>query len=154
MSGWNETPAERAERVRKWKVGVGDWLREFEWSHWVTLTVAGRWSPQRLEQAFVDEFVRFATKVSQGPVPYAFSIESGALGDNPHVHALLCGTEHLRSDRLAQAWRHGRATVEVYDAQRGSTHYLAKGIGSKALSYDWSRRMPPLVADLAKRAAA
>lgn len=143
MTGWSETPGEAAQRVKDWKRGVGDWLREYEWNHWLTLTVRGRWPQERLLRAFKDEFVRYVAKAAQGPVRFAYVIEGGALGDQPHLHALLHGIEHLDAKRLWSAWRHGRARVDAYDARRGATHYLAKEIGGSVLDYGVSERMPP-----------
>ena len=143
MTGWRETPGEAAQRVKGWKQGVGNWLQEYEWHHWLTLTVRGRWPQERVLRAFKDEFVRYATKSTQGPVRYAYVLEGGALGDRPHLHALLHGTERLGASRLGSAWRHGRSEVDPYDARRGATHYLAKEIGGRVLDYGVSERMPP-----------
>lgn len=144
MSGWNETPVDAAVRVRSWRLAFGDWLREHRWSHWVTLTVAGQWPAERLQRAFREEFIRFVTKTGQGRVPYAFVIEGGPLGDRPHLHALISGTETADRARLERAWRHGRAAVEVYDPRRGAAYYLAKEIGGRVLDYGVSARMPAL----------
>lgn len=143
MSGWTETPEERLMRLKRWRTAVGVWLRDYEWNHWVTLTVARRWPPDRLGKAFVEEFVRYATKVSQGPVAYSFVIEGGAVGDQAHLHCLLHGTASIPVARLETAWRHGRASAEVYDRQRGAAYYMAKEIGGRVLDYDCSHRMPP-----------
>ena len=144
MTGWNETPTDVATRVRAWKLGMGDWLRGYQWSHWVTLTVDGQWPAERLLRAFHDEFVRFATKVAQGPVQYAFVVEGGVLGDQAHLHALISGTETAASKRLERAWRHGRAHVRSYQPSLGAAHYLTKEIGGRVLDYGVSRRMRPL----------
>ena len=154
MSGWTETPQEVAERVRKVRVGWGDFVRSLEWSRCVHLTVDGNWSAERLQQRFEREFVRFATKVLQGPVRYAFVIEGGPLGDRAHLHGLLYFTSTLDRTRLAQAWRYGRAEVTVYDPHRGAAYYLAKEIGGRALGYGVSGRLPPLCADGSGQSAA
>lgn len=144
MSGWIETPDEAAVRLRRLRAETGDWLLRYEWSHWVTLTVDGVWSADRLRRVLVDEFVRHATKVTQGPVPFAFVIEGGARGEQAHVHALLYGTAGLDCVRLERAWRHGRAKVTVYDPLRGAPYYLVKEVGGRAVDYGVSSRMPPL----------
>ena len=38
MHGWNETPQELAERVKRVRAGWTDWLRQYHWSHVVHLT--------------------------------------------------------------------------------------------------------------------
>ena len=144
MIGWNETPEEVAKRLKRCRAELGGWLRKYEWSHWATLTVDRVWSPERLVRALIDRFVRFATKATQGPVPYVYVIEGGALGDRPHAHVLLSGTERLDATRLQAAWPHGRARVEVYDPEQGAANYLTKEFGGTALDYGQSRRLPPL----------
>lgn len=143
MSGWNETAREAAERVNRVRGEWGDWVRSREWNHCVHLTVEGKWCAERLQQRFEREYLRFCTKVAQGPVAFAFSIEGGALGDQAHLHGLLYGTQRLDCTRLALAWRYGRAEVTVYDPQRGAAHYNAKEIGGRVLDYGVSGRMPP-----------
>ena len=144
MTKWIETAHEAAQRVRNLRAGWGDWAKRHQWNHCVHLTVDGKWSTERLRQRFEREYVRFATKVVQQPVRYLFAIEGGAVGDQPHCHALLYGTEQLACTQLALAWRYGRAQVEVYDPQRGAAHYLAKEFGGRVLDYGVSGRMPPL----------
>ena len=143
MPGWNETPIQRTIRIRRMRGELAAWLRTFAWTHWATLTVARTETPGRLRQIFDNEFVRFATKLTQDQVTYAFVIEGGALGDRPHLHALLaCGLD-LAATRLERAWRHGLARVQAYDPQRGGARYLAKQIGSVALDWGLSSRRPP-----------
>ncbi len=137
----------------------GDWLANYEWTHWVTLTIspkggtrlgrAGRCrrSTADVVRAFKEEFHRFCTKVTGSRVPYVISVESGLFGDNPHVHALLYGTEAISCARLAEVWRHGRAKVEVYDAAQNGATYLAKEAGRSDWTWDTSKTMPPRRAD-------
>ena len=97
----------------------------------------------QLTHAFLG-FVRYLTKVAQGPVPYFYVIEGGVLGDHPHIHALVAGTGNLDTDRIANAWRHAapeRCLVSTYDRRRGAAHYISKEIASRALAWDFSKRM-------------
>lgn len=154
MRGWNETALEAEMRVRQVQRTLGEWLRSYEWTYWLTLTVDGKWSAGRLGPTFEREFVRFATKVSQGPVRFAYVIEGGVLGDQPHLHALLWVRGALDCGRLSEAWRHGRALVQVYDPSRGAAHYLAKEFGKRALDFGMSSRLPPLRVSAATSPAA
>lgn len=147
MIGWNETPEEVAKRLKQYRAEFGNWLRRYAWSHWATLTVEKKWSLERLVRELNQRFVRYATRAAQGPVPYVYVIEGGALGDRPHAHVLLSGTERLDATRLQAAWPHGRARVEVYDPEQCAANYLTKEFGGKALDYGQSRRLPPLRLD-------
>jgi hypothetical protein len=138
QSGTSASPKELSQ-------AYGNWLRTFDWSHWVTLTTSRTYSPDRLRKAFDEEFVRFATKTTQNPVQYFYAIEGGALGDRPHLHALIAGTSQLECARLKAAWRHGqRVEVAVYVPHLGAAHYLAKEIGGRVLLYGWSNRLAPV----------
>lgn len=100
-------------------------------------------SVEHLKKAFEVEFVRYCERAAQGRVCYSLSIEGGTLGDRPHIHALISGTSALGCGRLEDAWRHGRAEIEVYDPAEGAARYLVKEIGGRVLDYDVSRRAPP-----------
>lgn len=133
----------------------GEWLGRYEWTHWLTLTVnpstrprmgrAGKCprSPEGVRLAFRNELVRYAEKVSRNRVPFAYSVERGVGGDNPHLHALLCVQGMLESAPLARAWRHGRATVERYDQARGAAFYLSKTFSRLDAEWDVSTTFPP-----------
>ena len=130
---------------RRLRGAWGAWLGEYEWSHIVHLTTATPFSEARLVKAFRDEFVRYAEKVAQNPVPYWFAVEGGALGDRPHIHALLAGAERLTTAQLVGAWRHARPErlrVSEYDAALGASYYITKEIGGRALDYGASKRFP------------
>ena len=145
---WCESPHEAARRVKAWAEGLGGWLGSYLWSHVVHLTVDGRWSPERLVQRFEREFVRFAAKTAQRSIPYAFAIEGGALGDQPHLHGLIYGTDRLNSERPEGAWRYGRAEAVAYEPKLGAAHYLTKEIGDRVLDYGVSSRLPPRRVDV------
>jgi hypothetical protein len=133
----------------------GEWLSGYGWTHWITLTVdpsgrkrmgrAGKCprSPEGVRRAFRNEFVRYAEKVSGRRVPFAYAVERGIGGDNPHVHALLWVYGGMESALLVRAWRHGRATVEAYDPARGAVFYLSKTFGRDGAEWDVSSTFPP-----------
>ncbi len=142
------------------------WIRPYAWTHWVTLTTGARstrvlkqlpsgrrvtvWkrspaptlSTERLVMAFGEEFIRYLEKVSQSRVYFAFTVEGGALGDRPHLHAVLLVGAAVAPARLARAWRNGRATVERYDPDRAAVWYMLKEMGGRVL--DYGVRLPPI----------
>ena len=97
-----------------------------------------------IKKAFEEQFVRYCTKVLRHRVPYAFVVELGHSGSNPHIHALLYGTEDIPCARLAEVWRHGRAKVQLYDPSRNAATYMAKEAGESDFTWDCSRTLPPL----------
>jgi len=96
-----------------------------------------------IKKAFEQQYVRQCTKLAQHLVLYVFAVELGGNGSNPHIHALLYGTEAIPCDRLVRAWRHGRATVEVYDPTQNGATYLAKEAGRDEFMWDVSKSLPP-----------
>jgi hypothetical protein len=96
-----------------------------------------------VRRAFRNEFVRYAEKVSGARVPFAYAVERGVGGDNPHIHALLCIHGAMRIERLSGAWRHGRVTIEAYDPARGAASYLSKTFGHLGAEWDISSTLPP-----------
>lgn len=138
----------------------GEWLSGYAWTHWLTLTVdpsrgtrggkrrLGRAgicsrSAEGVRRAFRNELIRYAEKVSRSRVAFAYTVEQGVGGDNPHIHALLFVPETMEGDRLSRAWRHGRATAERYDPTRGAAFYLSKTFWRTGADWDVSRTFPP-----------
>ncbi len=97
-----------------------------------------------IAKAFEQQYVRQCTKLAQQRVPYVFAVELGGSGSNPHIHALLHGTEAIPCAQLAEVWRHGRARVEVYDPFLNGATYLAKEAGLPDFNWDVSKTLPPL----------
>ena len=96
-----------------------------------------------IKRAFEQQFVRQCTKLAQQRVPYVCVVELGGSGSNPHIHALLYGTEAIPCAKLAKWWRHGRAKVEVYDPTKNGATYLAKEAGREDFTWDVSKTLPP-----------
>lgn len=135
-----------ARRAREFRRAYGTWLKQHVWSHWVTLTTGRLFAAERLLHAFQDEYIRGLAKVTQHAVPYFFVIEGGALGDRPHLHALIAQTSALDCTRLESAWRHGRARVAIFDARQRAADYMVKEVGANVIDYGPSpTRWQPIV---------
>jgi len=141
------------------------WIGPYDWTHWVTLTTGARstrvvkqlpsgrrvtaWktspapalSTERVVKAYTEEFIRYLEKVSQGPVYSAYTVEGGALGDRPHLHAVLMVGAEVAPKQVERAWRYGRASVEHYDPKGAAVRYMLKEMGGRVL--DYGVRLPP-----------
>ena len=122
---------------------VGNWLDTLApWNFWCTFTY--RYPPSL--PAVRRSMCRFNEEIS--PSLMFWGSESGACTGRNHVHALLYFDENRISMPLFGAvpissraiWskafkRFGRSHVDVFDPERGASHYVAKYV-SKRLS-DW-----------------
>ena len=133
---------ERAARVRR---AWGEYLGRFAWHPFATLTFERPCTPERARRAFVEGYARRLARQAQRPVPWFYAVEFDALGERPHVHALVAGTGGLTIGQLERAWRHGNTRVLAYDPERGAAFYVCKAIAGARALYDLSRRRPPLL---------
>lgn len=105
----------------------GAWIRAFPWHHWVTLTFADPASREYAWSAF-EAFIRRLERKGSG-VWWCAVQEERWEGRHVHLHALLGGTDQLRTDEIAAAWKAGKIKkVVVYDPPRGAAWYLAKEV--------------------------
>lgn len=122
---------------------VGEWLDGVSpWTFWATFTYRNSPSLPSVRRSMS----RFNEEIS--PSLMFWGSESGACTGRNHVHALLYFDENRISMPLFGAvpissraiWskafkRFGRSHVDVFDPERGASHYVAKYV-SKRLS-DW-----------------
>lgn len=121
-----------------------DYLSGREWSHFVTLTTSRARSDESIVRAFTNRFIRALARHAQSPVAWFYAIERGrAFETNPHLHALLAGTEALTSSTISVAWPLGFTNVKLYDLARGAASYVTKSVLADMDSYDFSRRSAP-----------
>ena len=152
---WDDNREPEMERWRLRQVW-GDWLSEFVWHHFVTLTfrpdkpekpgqrVKRERSIDAIERLFKFGFVRRASWFTHRPLAWYAVIERGK-GGLLHVHALMWGTDALTMDQFGSAWKAGLCDIARYDWRLGAAHYVAKDIAAGA---EWfmSKRWPPRLA--------
>jgi hypothetical protein len=124
-------------------LALAQWMRSYDWHHYVTLTTARFHSRDALCVAFKSGYVRRLAREAQRRIGWWFVLEDSADG-RPHVHALLWGTDVLAECQLHRAWPAGRCHVVAYDPSRGAAHYMVKTFW-RELDWDCSRILPPLV---------
>lgn len=136
------TYSDIAEDCEQQRRAWGDWLRCYQWSHVVTLTTRHPTTATQLRKQFHNAFIRRLGRLARRSVQWFFAIESGPLGDQPHVHALISGTSELTVAQIAGAWKEGITRVNAYDARRGAAFYVSKELSRIPDDYDMSRRFP------------
>ncbi len=132
----------------------GDWLSEFEWSHWATLTFRPYVVPESpglapptplrprpgpptdfARRAFGGFIGRLEDRCGE-PLAWFRGDELGERLGRLHLHALLSGTDGLFPSTVGQSWPYGFSAVEVYDPKLGAAHYLTKYVTKSLASYD------------------
>ena len=130
------------------------WLSRYRWAHWMTGTTDKATTPDRILRAFTRWTVRELARQSKARVPYFVMVEQKPHG-HPHIHALLGGTQSLRTRDVAARWTLGHSAVTLYNPALGATHYVTKTIGAEMSTDCWdiSRRLPPLLDATSQSAA-
>ena len=116
--------SEHANVKRAW----GEWLRQWRWDWWVTLTFRYPVSTRQAHRLW-KEWIHLLEHSVQSKVHYVRVTEYQRFrGDIPHFHALLLGVREQQPKRWEGTWNNlgGLAKVEPYDVKLGATHYLAK----------------------------
>ena len=134
----------------------GDWLSEFKWDHWLTLTlrpyeppsvpglgpayrpISSGWPTPAYGRRAYDRYITDLSRRARQPVEWFRAYELGRGHDRPHFHALLSGTQTLPTDTIRLAWREGWARAEEYDPSLGATYYVTKSVGTEITDYDIS----------------
>ena len=131
---------EAAEVVRQLSGPVvwGEWLSEFSWDHFVTLTFRYPVSDEAATRE-VRRWIRRLEQRAQGRIGRFLVFETDAGGDI-HVHAHLEGTSKLAEGHVRSTWRSGISEACPYDPNRGASHYVSKRMSSSDLIWEFARR--------------
>jgi hypothetical protein len=119
----------------------GEWLKQYIWHHYVTLTCS---DPRRSEAAAHAQFrrwIRCVEQRAQRAIGWFVALERGA-GGLIHHHVLTVGTDELDGQALAAAWPLGLVDAPRYDPARGAAYYLGKDIGTEVLELGYDIAPP------------
>lgn len=156
----NDKPISVTSLAATW----GDWLSEFDWDHFATLTFApprplhlggpvrpgpGRPRPPRpgpppdYAHRQFRRWVRRLGVLGGAPVWWFRGDELGERLGRLHLHAFLGGTGRLLEETLGCQWQAGFSLVKRYDPALGAAHYvtkyMTKGLADYAVSGRWGR---------------
>ena len=116
------------EIARVW----GDWLRQWRWEWWATLTFRYPVKP-RQGHSLWKRWLHALEGEVKGKIHYVRVTEvQRCRGDIPHYHALLKGTKKEKPEKWQSIWYQfgGFAKIEVYNPSLGATYYVAKYLSS------------------------
>jgi hypothetical protein len=121
----------------------GEFLQEFRWQWFVTLTFRHQISTGTAWQ-ICREFLCNTQNISRYPLGWFAVGGRVARCHRLHFHLLLAGARDLRSRELERNWygRAGRAAVVEYDKSRGAAFYCANHLNQAGLDYYFSDNLP------------
>jgi hypothetical protein len=125
-----------------------EFLGGYVWHHAIALTTRRACTREALEREFSKRFVPNLARMTQRPVAWFFAFED-RVGNHPHLHAILGGTERLNVHQCQSAWKAGFSRVrtlraEILDDSEGAARYAVKSLGRFPDDYDLSRRWIPI----------
>ena len=127
--------------------GWADFLNDFEWDWFGSLTFKEPQSPEGAARRFAG-WVRRLEQRSRGAVHWFHVIEA-TTRDFAHIHCLATTRRPISVADIRTAWAgDGYADIVRYDPQRGARYYLVKAAGtSRFLDWDVSRNLRRRVPD-------
>lgn len=120
----------------------GAYLSAYQWSYFATFTAKRRMTERHIRSEF-EKWVRRQERVGQGPLQWFAVVEYDAIGEQPHIHALVSAQPSLSAVEAERSWHLGRAQVLRYDRQLGAAYYLPKTFSWNVDGYDCSAKAPP-----------
>lgn len=123
----------------------GEFLNQFHWDWYCTLTFKKEVSPRTAFKLFNVWKIKLK-KATGHRIDYAMVIEPTPLRNSiPHLYLLLSGSDSEKPYIWEQQWYRigGKAKIEYYDSNRGASYYLgnkmAVGVAYVIFSKNLSR---------------
>jgi len=112
---------------RQLAVGWGEFLSQFSWDWFATLTFEDQVTSFRAHRLF-GIFVREIEKAAGAPITWFRADEIGPHGGRFHMHALIGNVSHLRRLYWMDRWKElaGYARILPFELKRGAPFYVAK----------------------------
>jgi hypothetical protein len=121
----------------------GNYLAQYEWTHFLTLTTASSPGCARLVREF-RRLVHRIERIGKSEVRWMYVIENAT--GRPHIHALLWQERPVAPRTIECEWRLGIAQARQFDSERGGAYYLVKELCADSTdTYDVSSQAPPLI---------
>jgi hypothetical protein len=108
-----------------------DWLGEWSWDWFGTLTFPGYPSATRAKRIFEKWILELDKDAGTDDFRYVQVMESGAYGDNLHFHILVAGLKEKARwfpGRMQRRWQElaGQCVIQRFDPEKGGVRYLLK----------------------------
>lgn len=128
---------------RQLAVAWGEFLSQFEWDWFVTLTFRDCVKSFRAHRLF-GYFVRDLKKAAGQQIFWFRADEIGPHGGRFHLHALIGNVGHLRRMSWVDGWDKlaGFARILPFSSNRGAAFYVAKYVTKQRSEWDLSDYLP------------
>jgi len=128
-----------------------EWLSEFEWSYYATLTTRYRLTMKSARKA-VEGLHKQLSKAGNAVI--FFAIEPYDVKEGYHIHALILCPNGLKYQHVISSWQHvsgnkrkpkegehestwNRVELQRYNPKLGARHYVGKYIMKDQSDYDF-----------------
>lgn len=128
--------------TRQLSVAWGQFLSQFSWDWYVTLTFRDGVGSFRAHRLF-GFFVRDMEKAAGIPIFWFRADEIGPRGGRFHIHALIGNVAHLRRLTWMDRWHDlaGIARILPFNAKRGAAYYCAKYVTKQFGDWELSENL-------------
>jgi hypothetical protein len=115
----------------------GDFLANYRWSWFVTLTFREETKSFRGHRRF-NAFIRALEKATKREVPFFRADQLGDVNGRFHFHALIANVDDLRRLTWMDWWNrlNGFAQIEPFDPTRGAPWYCARYLLRQNTEYE------------------
>jgi hypothetical protein len=133
-----------ALQLKKLRRAWGEYITQYRWSHWVTLTFDDAITIEKATR-YLLAFTRGLEMTVRRRVEWTYCTEGDGVRRRIHIHVVISGAESLSTTRIAAHWKQGLSKVEVFDPRLGAAYYIAKEMWEPNLDneYNLSKYLPP-----------
>ena len=121
-------------KAEEWLEAYIDWLGQYWWQWFVTLTFPGYPGGKKAEKKFDVWKSQLQSEIGAEDFRFVRVMERGAYGDNVHFHCVFGGL-NLSGRNLLRAWEKrwaditgGEASIQHYDANQAGIRYMLKSL--------------------------
>jgi hypothetical protein len=120
----------RRINVNQQQKAYGEWLKQWDWDWWVTLTFGSPTTAQAADDTW-SWWVHLLADDAEAAVSYVKIFEMQRLGDTPDIRALIFGCDDERPEKWVDMWEilGGRAKIKRYSPKLRATTCIAKHFG-------------------------
>jgi len=123
----------------------GDWLYEYKWNWYGTLTFEEPVTRRQALQRF-NRWILKLEKVSGGRIEYILVMKNHKqIGSIPHLNILLSGVKNGNPLTLLYEWIHtiGVGQIIRYHPGQGASHYINRKLADKNAEVIFSKGLRP-----------
>lgn len=139
-----EPSDESNDRTMQAAAPYGAWLSKYSWDHFLTVGFPDFLRPEAVQARF-RKGIRALESYWGHLLAWAATVEYGASGGRPHVHALISGSAVHPVRELVYPWKFLHTHARDYDPTRGAAYYATKQCNDEESHLFMAHRLPRLL---------